>query len=102
MSILHTVNKSPTDRNILESCLNLSVKGASVLLIEDGVYGAVSGAVSSQMVQDAMGSVTVYVLGPDLKARGIDESRLIDGIKIVDYAGFVDLTTDNDTVSAWV
>ena len=102
MSILHTVNKSPLDRTTLESCLNLAVKGASVLLIEDGVYGGISGAVSSQMVQDAMGDVAVYVLGPDLKARGVDESRLIDGIKVVDYDGFVDLTTDNDTVSAWV
>jgi tRNA 2-thiouridine synthesizing protein B len=100
--MLHTVNKSPFDRNTLESCLNLTVKGASVILIEDGVYGAIAGTSKSQMVVDAMKDVSVYVLGPDLKARGVDASRLIDGIKVVGYDGFVDLTTDNDTVSAWV
>lgn len=102
MSMLHTVNKSPFDRSTLESCLNLTVKGSSVILIEDGVYGAIAGTAKSQMVVDAMKDVSVYVLGPDLKARGVDESRLIDGIKVVGYDGFVDLTTDNDTVSAWV
>jgi tRNA 2-thiouridine synthesizing protein B len=40
--MLHTVNKSPTDRNSLESCIRLAKKGGSVLLIEDGVYGAMN------------------------------------------------------------
>ena len=100
--MLHTVNKSPFEKNSLNSCLNCAAEGSTVLLIEDGVYGAISGAASAKMVQDAMGDVSVYVLGPDLKSRGVDESRLIDGIKVVDYDGFVDLTTDNDTVTAWV
>ena len=38
--MLHTVNKSPTERNTLGSCLKHVNKGSVVLLIEDGVYGA--------------------------------------------------------------
>lgn len=102
MAMLHTVNKSPSDRNILETCLNLAAKGGSVILIEDGVYGAMSGTSMSQMIENAKGDISFYVLGPDLKARGVDESRVIDGVKVVGYDGFVDLTTDNDTVTAWV
>jgi len=40
MSTLHTVNKSPFDRSSLETCLRLAGKGNAVLLLEDGVYGA--------------------------------------------------------------
>ena len=39
MAILHTVNKSPFERNSLEACLRLAQPGSAVLLMEDGVYG---------------------------------------------------------------
>jgi tRNA 2-thiouridine synthesizing protein B len=42
------------------------------------------------------------VLGPDLAARGLSEERVIDGISVVDYAGFVDLAAENDKVQAWL
>ncbi|MDH5408850.1 MAG: sulfurtransferase complex subunit TusB [Gammaproteobacteria bacterium] len=102
MSILHTVNKSPFDRNSLESCVRLAAKGGAVLMIEDGVYGAMKGTSKSEVVSNAMNDLTFYVLGPDLKARGVDESKLIDGIKVVDYNGFVNLTVENDKVQSWL
>ena len=36
--------------------------------------------VGSGLVSSAMGDKKVYALGPDLKARGLDESRVIDGV----------------------
>ena len=38
--MLHTVNKSPFEKNSLETCLRLAEDNSSILLIEDGVYGA--------------------------------------------------------------
>jgi len=102
MSILHTVNKSPFERNALESCLRFAAKGASVLLFEDGVYAVVKGTSAEGQVKAALEDLDVYVLGPDLKARGFSEGRVIEGIKIVDYAGFVDLAAENDKVQAWL
>jgi len=102
MSILHTVNKSPFDRNSLESCVRLAAKGGAVLMIEDGVYGAMKGTNKSDMVSNAMKDLTFYVLGPDLKARGVDEGKLINGVKVVDYNGFVNLTVENDKVQNWL
>ena len=101
MSILHTVNKSAYERDTLEACVRLASKGNSVLLIEDGVYSAMSGSKKSSVIENA-GDLNFYVLGPDVKARGISEDRLIDGVKVVDYKGFVELTVENDTVSAWL
>lgn len=102
MSTLHTVNKSPFNRNSLETCLRLAGKGNSVLLLEDGVYGAMNGSKASGMVEKALSDVSIYVLGADMKARGVDAGKIIDGIKVVDYKGFVDLTVEHDKVNAWL
>lgn len=102
MSMLHTINKSPFDRPSLESCIRLAAQGNAVLLIEDGIYGAIKDTIKSQLVTDASNKLKFYILGPDLKARGIGEDKLIDGIKIVDYNGFVDLVTEYDTCQSWL
>ncbi|NOX92779.1 MAG: sulfurtransferase complex subunit TusB [Gammaproteobacteria bacterium] len=102
MSQLHTVNKSPLERNALESAITHAVKGNALLMIEDGVYGAMQGTHKSAMVSEAMSDISFYVMGPDLKARGIDETRIIEGIKIVDYSGFVALVAEHDTTQSWL
>ena len=98
MSDLHTVNKSPYEKNSLDSCLKFSKAGSSILLIEDGVYAAMKGG----KLASAMADKKVYALGSDLKARGVTEDRVIDGVEIVDYAGFVDLVEANEKVQAWL
>ncbi len=102
MSTLHTVNKSPFATQTLLSCLNHASDGDSILMIEDGVYGGASGTGLADAVSARNGAVAIYVLGPDLTARGLDSARLIDGIKSVDYAGFVDLATKHDLTHAWL
>lgn len=102
MSKLHTVNKSPFEKSSLQSCLAHLRPGAAVLLFEDGIYGALRGTTVAGTVEQALASVKVYVLGEDLKARGFDEDRLINGISVVDYGGFVDLAAKADAVQAWL
>ena len=102
MADLHTVNKSPFEKNSLETAIKCSLAGSSILLIEDGVYGAMKGAAAEDMVKGAMGDKTVYALKSDLMARAIRDDRVIDGIEIIDYAGFVDLVEANDKVQAWL
>ena len=99
--MLHTVNKSPTERNTLESCLKHLKKGAAVLLIEDGVYGALKGAATSKLVEQALKNHPIYALYPDIEARGMQD-RVIDGIKLVDYSGFVDLVAEHPSVQSWL
>lgn len=99
--MLHIVNKSPTERNALGSCLRMVKKGSIVLLIEDGVYGATKGSIAEKDLKAAMADVQVYALWPDLEARGMQDT-VIDGIKQVDYAGFVDLVAANKNVQSWL
>ena len=99
MSMLHTVNKSPFESNTFDTCLGLAKSGSTVLLIEDGVYAATSGNSASEKIANANG-ISFAVLGPDLQARGL-ENKLADGIKVVDYEGFVNLVAEHDTVQSW-
>lgn len=100
--MLHTVNKSPFERNTLESCIRLAKDGSSILLIEDAVYAAVEGNSFAAKVSEAANKFKIYVLEPDLKARGMNNKTLLDGVTAVDYAGFVDLTIEHDSVQSWL
>jgi tRNA 2-thiouridine synthesizing protein B len=100
--MLHTVNKSPFEKNTLESCLQHARSGSSVLLIEDGVYAAVKGSAVESRIRGALERVNIYVLAPDLRARGMEESQVIDGVALVDYGGFVDLAAEHDKVQSWL
>ena len=72
MATLHTVNKSPFERNALQSCLQHVSAGDTVLMIEDAVIGARKGSAAAAMLEAAMQTGTVAVLGADLAARPED------------------------------
>jgi len=99
--VLHIVNKSPYEKTALASCLAHATKGSAVLLIEDAVYAVVKGGAAEAELKLAMGRVDVYALGPDLEARGVKD-RVIDGVKLVDYGGFVDLAAEHRINQSWL
>ncbi len=78
-----------------------ATKGAAILFIEDGIYAALKGTKASAQVQAAMKDLTIYVLQPDVEARGMS-GRVLDGVKMVDYNGFVDLTVQHNAVQSWL
>jgi tRNA 2-thiouridine synthesizing protein B len=99
--MLHTVNKSPFERNTFDTCLAHAKKGSAILLIEDGVYAAMKGTAPAKKLEQMMKTIPVYVLQPDVEARGM-QSRVLDGVKMVDYGGFVDLAAEYPTVQSWL
>jgi tRNA 2-thiouridine synthesizing protein B len=99
--MLHTVNKSPFERNALDSCIKHARSGSAILLIEDGIYGALSGTTMSERIGEALKTIPIYALAPDVEARGMKD-RVIDGVKLVDYHGFVDLVAEHNTVQSWL
>ena len=102
MSTLHTVNRSPWEHCALEDCLARARSGSAVLLIEDGVLGALAGSrFAARLAAMAAGEIEIFALGPDLAARGIEPGRVADCIEMVDYAGFVDLACRFDKTVTW-
>ena len=100
--LLHVVNKSPTDRYAFDTCFRMASPGDSILLIEDGVYGALATAEFAEQINSRLGDLSFYVLGPDVDARGLGDKPLIEDIAVVDYEGFVDLVTGNDVTQSWL
>ena len=99
--MLHIVNKSPFENSTLDSCLRVAAKGAALLLIEDGVYAATKGSSAVDKLKKAMPGVSIYALWPDLEARGMQDA-VLEGIKLVDYGGFVDLVAEHASVQSWL
>ena len=98
--MLNIVNKSPLDRGSLDSCLQSAGSGA-ILLIEDGVYAATRGSAGEARLKAAAGKFKLFALGPDMEARGIAD-RAMDGVTLIDYAGFVDLVAEYNTCQSWL
>lgn len=98
--MLHIINKSPLASSTLESCLRM-VSAGDILLTEDAVYAATKGNAFEGKLRAAMGRCKVYVLQPDLEARGLAD-RLIEGVSPVDHGGFVDLTISNSASQSWL
>lgn len=102
MSTLHTVNKSPFATRDLQSCLDHCRDGDAVLMIEDGVYGALTGTAVAEAIGARAGALKIYVLTPDAEARGLPGERMMEAVTGVDYDGFVDLVTSHDRTQAWL
>jgi tRNA 2-thiouridine synthesizing protein B len=102
MATLHTINKSPFERASMASCFAHLMEGDAVLLIEDGVVGARKGTGFAATLQQQRAGCAIYVLGPDLSARGMTPADLIEGIEVVDYGGFVELAAHNARVCNWL
>ena len=100
--MLHIVNKSPFERNTLDSCLRIAKSGSSVLLIEDGVYATLQNAAHAAKISGRLADLSFYVLGPDVAARGLSDTPMIEGISVVDYEGLVDLVAEHDATQSWL
>jgi len=96
----------------LRLALAMGVNGmkTSVLMMEDGVFNAVSTqkpeAVKMPSNIEATKElydfeVPVYVVMEDLTARGIPESKLFEGLKVVPAAKAKDLLAEHEVVTTF-
>ena len=100
--MLHTVNKSPFERNALDSCLRIAGKGSPVLFLEDGVFACTKNTAVADKMAAMVKDHAVYVMGPDLKARAIGDDRVLDGVTVIGYGEFVDLVVEHGTTQSWL
>ena len=86
----------------MDSCLRLALPGSAILLIEDGVYAARKPSSAADKLLQALENHPLYALQADLQARGLAAESLVDGVQLVDYDGFVKLTTEYDRTQSWL
>lgn len=101
MTVLHVINRSPLAHRALADCLRRVQPGHALLLIEDGVYGALAGGAAEALLAAPPEGLALYVLEPDLRARGLSGRPRLPGIAAVDYAGFVALAAAHPRCLSW-
>jgi len=104
--LLHTVNKSAFDNSGLGDCLRVAAPNDAVLLIENGVYGALDSSqgetAHSQSIKQLNANGTrFFVLKADCEARGLGGAALLPAFQTTDDAGFVALAAEASAIQSW-
>lgn len=96
MATLHTLNKPPSNTELLAQLVNALEDEDSVVLLEDGVYHTLSISESDHALSKAK---TIYMIANDSLARGIQSTSPL--VSSITYEEFVDLTVTHDKVISW-
>ncbi|MDR9440073.1 MAG: sulfurtransferase complex subunit TusB [Halomonas sp.] len=94
--LLHVVNRSPATSRVYQQALAGMSPEDRLLLIEDGVQGALP-----QLVRYYAGlEGRLFVLKEDLASRGL-LGHCDASVQVVDVDGFVDLTEEAEQTVSW-
>lgn len=94
--LLHLLNRSPASSHVPQDALRAMREPDRLLLIEDGVYGALQPLAE----QFACIPGRLYALREDLASRGL-EGRCAEPVTIIDMEGFVRLTEEAERTVSW-
>ncbi|WP_299311096.1 sulfurtransferase complex subunit TusB [uncultured Halomonas sp.] len=94
--LLHILNRSPATSQVYRQALGAMGPEDRLLLIEDGVQGAMVGLVGH--FSEVKGRL--YALRDDLEARGLI-AHCDTTVEVTDMAGFVTLTEEADRTLSW-
>ena len=94
--LLHLLNRSPASNCIYRDTLRAMGDDDRLLLIEDGVYGALT------PLADRFEAIAgrLFVLREDLASRGLEE-RCDERAQVIDMQGFVMLTEEAERTVSW-
>lgn len=87
---------------ILKDQLETNIE-INIVLIHDGVIGtSAKGETPESLVELLMLPLNVYIMIPDIKARGMNPNKLINQIKGIEYDALVDILVDTEKIVSWL
>ena len=95
--ILHTVNRSPFQQATLAQCIQRYADGDGIILLEDGVYGALQHSPQARQLS----ATNCFAIETDMQARGLSDKSLIEAIELIDFEHFVELSCRYSLVMSW-
>ena len=99
--VLHLVTRSPFSSTALEDALRCAGQGDGILLMHDAVLAAPTAVALPQHLAARFATRRLFVLAPDLAARGMASMKLRTGVQAVDDAGFVELACNHHASLTW-
>jgi len=96
--MLHLIYQSAIDSALLQRISSLD----SVVFLENANFQInKNGTLSPELEQMLNNRINFYVLDVELETRGINIAELVEGIKVINYLGFVELTESNKVIKTW-
>ena len=109
LDIVYLFGYGPNDGAYLDTLLplvrNQSQKGSNVgfIFIHNGAIIASARKKTNAQVKELIGlPIKMYVLEPDLKARGITLDRINNNIKPIKYGDLVDILDSSEKIISWM
>ena len=95
--MLHLIYQSPLQAATLQRI----AQNDAALFLENTTLHLLKNSTQSLEIKTLSLSAQLFVLMSDIETRGIHSAELIDGVNIIDYAGWVSLTTEHQTIQSW-
>ena len=95
--MLHLIFQSP----LLPSTLQRIGNGDAVLFLENSVMQLLKQGANNSVLNAMLATNRLFVLLSDIETRGISADELVPGIAVIDYSGWVTLTTQYQRIQSW-
>jgi len=95
--MLHIISQSPIDTAIFQRLGT----GDDVLFLDKSVLNLLEKGRLSEVLRFLLTEYQLYALAHDLEVRGICSAELLEGINVIAYKDFVDLTIKNSLIQTW-
>ena len=95
--MLHLISQSPIEAAVLDRIET----GDSIVFLENAVLRLLQQGDLKETLDRLKSHCRLYVLSDELAVRGIRADELINGIEVIDYTGFVDLTVVHELIQTW-
>jgi len=109
LDMIYLYGNSPRDGAYMDTLIPLietqSTNGVKVgiVLIHDGVINASSKRKATEQVKKLMElPIAVFVMAPDLKARGILLDSINNAVKPINYEDLVDILDSSEKIISWM
>lgn len=96
--MLHLIFQSP----LQTATLRRIGKDDAVLFLENTVTCLLKNGKHSLELSHLLTGQRLFVLLADIETRGISVAELLDGITVIDYADWVNLTTEYQHIQSWL
>ena len=95
--MLHVISQSPIETAVLDRIET----GDSIIFLENAVLRILQNGDLKEALAQLQPHCRLFVLSDELTIRGIRSEELVNGIEVIDYIGFVDLTVAHELIKTW-
>ena len=95
--MLHIINHFPIEAAELDH----TAFGDTIVLTDNAVYAVKQNNEIHKLFKQALKRLNCFVLGSDMKARGLNTDEIVNGVSIIDEIDYEDIADESIAVRSW-